>query len=132
MTEAVIGESSPAVAAGIVYVGDMEGVLHAVNAADGKGLWTFKTGSEIKSSPVVVGDKVLIGSYDGNLYGVNVKTGKRMEFQTQAQVHATPAVDNGLAFIAGCDEHFRAVRIADGTQAYEVPRRPTRVHRRRS
>jgi len=31
------------------------GVLHAVSAADGKGLWTYKTGAEIRSSPVVSG-----------------------------------------------------------------------------
>ena len=33
----------------------------------GKALWTFKTGSEVKSSPVVVGDRVLIGSYDDDV-----------------------------------------------------------------
>ena len=50
-----IGESSPAVAGGIVYIGDLAGVFHAVDAATGKARWTFKTGAEIKSSPVVVG-----------------------------------------------------------------------------
>mgnify|MGYP003347569740 CR=1 FL=1 len=39
-------------------------VFHAVSAATGKALWTFKTLAEIKSSPVVVGDRVLVGSYD--------------------------------------------------------------------
>src|SRR5207249_6780074 len=62
-----IGESSAAVRDGVVYIGDSSGMLHAVRASDGKGLWTFKTDGEIKSSPVVTGDRVLIGSYDGNL-----------------------------------------------------------------
>ena len=44
--------------------------------ADGKRLWTFKTGSEIKSSPVVVNDVVLIGSYDGHLYALDARTGR--------------------------------------------------------
>ncbi len=35
-------------------------------------------------------------------------------------VHATPAVQDGLAFIAGCDGIFRAVRVADGTEAYQI------------
>ena len=35
-------------------------------------------------------------------------------------MHATPAVQNGRVFIAGCDEIFRAIRIADGKQAYEI------------
>jgi hypothetical protein len=61
---------------GLVYIGDLNGIVHAVNAADGKGVWKFKTFSEIKSSPVVSGDQVLIGSYDQSLYSINAKTGK--------------------------------------------------------
>ena len=34
-------------------------MVHAVDAATGKAVWTYKTGSEIKSSPVVAGDKLL-------------------------------------------------------------------------
>src|SRR5215213_8528254 len=48
-----IGESSPAVAGGIVYIGDLSGMFHAVDINTGKAAWTFKTGSEIKSSHVV-------------------------------------------------------------------------------
>src|SRR5262245_43552303 len=39
----LIGESSPAVGATAVYIGDLGGVVHAVNLADGKKIWTFKT-----------------------------------------------------------------------------------------
>jgi outer membrane protein assembly factor BamB len=35
-------------------------------------------------------------------------------------VHATPAVRDGLAFIAGCDMVFRAIHIATGQQAYAI------------
>jgi outer membrane protein assembly factor BamB len=117
----LIGESSPAVGTGAVYVGDLGGLLHAVNLADGKRLWTFKTASEIKSSPVIVDDAVLVGSYDGYLYAVDAKTGQqKWKFQTNGMVHATPAVQNGLAFIAGCDSMLRAI----------LPDRLWRLHRR--
>ena len=117
-----IGESSPAVADGIVYVGDLAGVLHAVNAADGKALWTFKTEAEIKSSPVVVGDRVLIGSYDGNLYCLSRRDGKLLwKAQTASYVHATPAVSGGIAWVAGCDEVFHGIRFADGQEVLEFP-----------
>jgi outer membrane protein assembly factor BamB len=124
-TGSFIGESSPAVGSGAVFIGDLDGNLHAVSVRDGKPLWTFKTGAEIKSSPVLVSsqgaDLVLIGSYDQHLYALEARTGKlRWKFQTEGPVHATPAVSNGLAFIAGCDETFRAIRIADGTQAYAI------------
>jgi eukaryotic-like serine/threonine-protein kinase len=35
-------------------------------------------------------------------------------------VHATPAVQQGLAFIAGCDAVLRAIRISDGKEAYKI------------
>jgi len=129
-TENLIGESSPAVSADTVYIGDLGGVVHAVGAKDGKARWTFKTGSEIKSSPVIVpgssgspggSDAVLIGSYDGHLYSLDARTGKvRWKVLTKGQVHATPAVLDGLAFVAGCDAIFRAIRVSDGREAYQI------------
>ncbi len=127
----LIGESSPTVTADTVFIGDLGGIFHAVNITDGKPRWTFKTMSEIKASPVVVsdvalsggarGDTVLIGSYDGHLYALDAKTGRqRWKVETMGQVHATPAVLDGLAFIAGCDAVLRAIRVADGTEAYQI------------
>jgi outer membrane protein assembly factor BamB len=115
-----IDESSPLVHDGVVYVGDIAGTLHAVRAADGQALWTFKTGSEIRSSPVIDGDRLFIGSYDGNLYCLSVKDGKILwKFTTSSYVHATPAIAGGLVYIAGCDEIFRGLRIADGKEMFQ-------------
>lgn len=115
-----IGESSPAVADGVVYIGDLDGVFHAVDAASGKARWTFKTGAEIKSSPVVAGDRVLIGSYDGSLYCL--KDGKQLwRVRTENYVHGTPALFEGVAYISGCDEIVRAIRLTDGSELYQFP-----------
>jgi outer membrane protein assembly factor BamB len=116
-----IAESSPAVRDGMVYVGDLSGTLHAVNASDGKVAWKLQTGAEVKSSPVVVGDRLLIGSYDGNLYCVGTRTGAvHWKFHTTNYIHCTPGVSEGLAFIAGCDEVFHAIRITDGKEMFQV------------
>jgi outer membrane protein assembly factor BamB len=65
---------------------------------------------------------VIIGSYDTHLYGLDARTGAlRWKLQTKGQVHATPAVQGDTLFLAGCDNLFRAVRIADGRQLYEIP-----------
>ncbi len=116
-----IGESSPAYSRGVVYVGDLGGWLHAVNATDGKKIWAFKAGTEIKSSPVIVGDRVLIGSYDQHLYCVSARNGALLwKLKTNGAVHSTPSVAGDLAFIAGCDELFRAVSISTGKQVFSV------------
>jgi outer membrane protein assembly factor BamB len=40
--------------------------------------------------------------------------------KTKAQVHATAAVANGLAYISGCDGILRAIRVTNGSEAYVV------------
>jgi len=65
---------------------------------------------------------VLIGSYDTHLYALETKTGKlRWKLQTDGPVHATPAIHNGIIYIGGCDEQFRAVRVADGKTLFALP-----------
>src|ERR687898_941508 len=114
-------DSSAAIVDGVVYVGtfigDLIGVVHAVNIADGKPIWTFKTQSEVKSSPVVIGDTLVIGSYDGNLYGLDAATGKPVwTYKTENYVHGTPSIVNGVAHFAGCDEVFHAVDVKTGKE----------------
>jgi eukaryotic-like serine/threonine-protein kinase len=120
-TKEPIGESSPCASEAAVFIGDLGGVVHAVNRNDGRGLWTFKTGDEIKSSPVLVDDKVLIGSYDGHLYCLSARNGSLLwKVKTDGPVHCTAGVMSGLAYIAGCDEMFRAIRISDGHEVFKV------------
>ncbi len=120
-TKEPIGESSPCVGNGAVFIGDLSGVVHAVNINDGKGVWTFKTGDEVKSSPVLVDDRVLIGSYDGHLYCLSARNGSLLwKVRTDGPVHCTAGVNNGVAYIAGCDEMFRAIRVSDGHELFKV------------
>ena len=88
--------------------------MNALNATDGKKLWAFKTGGEIKSSPVVVGDRVLIGSYDEHLYCLSARNGSVLwKVKTNGPVHSTPGIADGMAFVAGLrrtvsrDSNFR-------------------------
>jgi outer membrane protein assembly factor BamB len=61
---------------------------------------------------------VFIGSYDGNLYCLSAHDGKLLwKFTTSSYVHATPGISGGMVYIAGCDEIFRGIRIADGKEA---------------
>ena len=111
------GESSPAVAGGLVFVGDLLGVLHALDADTGIPRWTFATGAEIKASPVVVGDLVLIGSYDERFYALDRETGaERWSVATEGPVHGTPARQGDRVWITGCDAVLRGIRISDGAE----------------
>ena len=121
-SEDAIGDSSPTVVNGLVYAGDLGGVFHAINAADGQGVWKYKTDGEIKCSPIVVGDKVLIGSYDGTLYCFEARTGKTAwRYKTENYVHGTPCLIDGIAYFAGCDEIFHGIRVSNGKEVVRLP-----------
>ena len=77
------------------------------------------------------GSIVLVGSYDGFLYALDAATGK---LQWKFETDRPGARDAGRArtassIIAGCDESFRGVSLADGKELFEIVRR--RQHRRR-
>ncbi|HUQ83154.1 MAG TPA: PQQ-binding-like beta-propeller repeat protein, partial [Gemmatimonadaceae bacterium] len=64
--------SSPAVAGDVIYSGDGQGRLHAMDRKTGKLLWSFRTGASVHSSPTPTGDLVIVGSADAGVYAVRV------------------------------------------------------------
>ncbi|MCD6307993.1 MAG: PQQ-binding-like beta-propeller repeat protein, partial [Candidatus Latescibacteria bacterium] len=68
--------STPAIGAdGAIYVGSMDGRLHAVDAFGGV-KWTFPAGAGIDSSPNISDDGIVyIASPDGWLYGIDSGVG---------------------------------------------------------
>jgi len=57
-------------AAGIVYVADANGLVSAINAANGNGGTLVDLVEEVQSSPVVLADgSVVVGTVGGNMYG---------------------------------------------------------------
>ena len=65
-------KSSPTVTEDTVYLGDEDGVFHAIDRATGKSRWKFATGGEIYSSAAVTDGRIVFGSYDNNLYCLNL------------------------------------------------------------
>ena len=68
--------SSPAIVAGVVYVGSNDGNLYAIDQQKGSQIWKFPTEARITSSPAVANGLIYFGSYDGHFYAVNAATGK--------------------------------------------------------
>ena len=61
--------------------------------------------------------RCVVGSYDQHVYALDARTGARAwAFETDGQVHATAAVDAGVAYVTGCDGLLRALRVADGKE----------------
>jgi len=69
--------SAPVIAAGKVFVADIDAhAVCALNAADGKRLWTFTAGSRVDSPPTYYKGLLLFGSRDGWVYCLRASDGE--------------------------------------------------------
>ena len=63
----------------------------------------------------------IVGAYDGTLHALSLRDGtRRWSHESEAQIHATCAIQDGLAYVAGCDGHFRGLDVATGVVKIDV------------
>jgi len=107
--------SSPCVAGGRVFVGDMDGLFHAVDAGNGKRCWAFRAEGEIISSANHAGDRIVFGCYDGFVYCLTVDEGKLLwKSKTEGRVHGTAGIVDDKVLVAGCDSRFHIFNLENG------------------
>jgi len=70
------GYSTPAIADGVVYVGDFNGLVHAYRATDGTQLWQTYIGGRILAPGVVVGPLVFFSNLETKTFGLRRSDGK--------------------------------------------------------
>ncbi len=70
------GYSTPAIANGIVYVGDFNGLIHAYRASDGTQLWQTYIGGRILAPGVIVGPLVFFSNLETKTFGLRRSDGK--------------------------------------------------------
>ena len=56
--------STAAVADGLVYISDLKGLLHCLDAGTGKPHWTYDTLAPVWGSPLAADGKVYLGDQD--------------------------------------------------------------------
>jgi len=77
--------ASPAIADGTLFVGSWDSYFYALDVANGKEKWKFKTGEDheiynqvgIQSSAAVADGIVYFGCRDSNLYALDARTGDK-------------------------------------------------------
>ena len=79
-------------------------LVHCLNAANGKALWTFRTNARVESSPLIAGGRVYVGSNDGRLYVLDLQKGTKLwEFNAGSAVSSSPAAAAGRLVIGSQD-----------------------------
>jgi len=106
--------TSPAVANGVVYISEYDGVLYALNASTGEELWR-NSAVAAGSTPAVAKGIVYVGGLDGNVYGVNASSGAVIwSYTTLGYIESAPAVANGVVYIASTDARVYALNAYTG------------------
>ncbi len=135
-------ESSPAVVAGVVYVGSDDKKLYAFDAAGGNArctgtaparrctpLWTATTTNIIVSSPVVDNGIVYVGSTDNNLYAFDASGGNAnctgaapartctplWRATTGSGIRSSPALAGNVVYVASQDRNLYAFDATGGS-----------------
>ena len=92
--------SSAALVDGRVIIGGRDKMVHCLNAATGKAIWTFRTNARVESSPAIAGGKVYVGSNDGRFYVLDLAKGTKLwEFNAGGALSASPAIASGRIVI---------------------------------
>lgn len=96
------------------------GEIKAVNSANGKNIWTYKTDGKIYSTPTVYKSVVWCASSDSYLYGVNEKSGKpKFKLKNDKAVVASPVCIDNKVILAGGDGHCRAWNVKSGKLVWD-------------
>jgi len=115
-------KAAPTVTADTVYLGDEDGIFHAVDRETGKQKWIVTSDAEIAGGAAVVGENVIFGSHDSFLYCVKAADGSAVwKFPTQDRINCSPAIAGQYTFVAGCDEHLRVIDLEQGTEKSDIP-----------
>jgi outer membrane protein assembly factor BamB len=98
---------SPTVADGVVYVRSSDlGELYAIDAHTGTQIWKNSGSFHVRGSAAISGDVVYSGTS-----ALNASTGEEIwHFPTDGdKVYASPAVSNGVLYVASGDGNFYAI-----------------------
>jgi outer membrane protein assembly factor BamB len=111
---------SPDGAADWVMLNGYDGTTRALNAADGKLVWAYKTDDFINGSPAVVDNRYLVfGGCDAQLHVVNLKDGTLVhKIPTSAQIPASIATYGTMAFCGNYANEAVAFDVVGGKVAW--------------
>jgi outer membrane protein assembly factor BamB len=103
--------STAAIYDGLVYISELEGYLHCLDAKTGKKYWDHNFKADIWGSPYCVDNKVYIGTDDGEMH--ILKHGKEKELletiDMKAKVRGTPVALDGVLYVM-TESHLYAIQ----------------------
>jgi outer membrane protein assembly factor BamB len=87
-----------------LVIGGRDKLVHALDPATGKAVWTWSAGARVDSSPVIAGDIVWLGTLAGDVVGLDLQDGSKVwSYATGSSITASAAVARGRLVIGTLD-----------------------------
>jgi len=100
---------TPIVKDGLLYVGDLGGTVHCLDAATGVQVWKHETNEEIWGCLLLAGDRLYAGTVEGNM--TVLRAGRRKEVLAQiemdAPLYSRPTVVGDALYLATAHRLYR-------------------------
>jgi outer membrane protein assembly factor BamB len=128
--------ASPVVHGGTVYVGTVDGHVHAVRASDGKDLWTWADATPIYGDALVTNDAVFVVNDRTELVRLDRATGALRwrvpldsargrlaalpDDDTFSHRTASPVLVDGVLFVGSTDGHMLAIDPVRGDTRWRI------------
>jgi len=98
----------------VVAIGSNDCKVYLFNARDGKLLWEFQAGGEIKAS-LCIDDKrklLIFGAFDGYIYMLNLSSGELFyKFKTLAAIYSTPVIYENNVIVSSLDKKIYSINL---------------------
>ena len=125
---------SAAVVDNIIFVGNLQGEVHAVDVRTGKEFGAYDFGSAVYGTPVIDGELmyVVLGNEDESLVAYNLISGKILWKAKLGDIETSPLLHENHLFITTLDGKIVSIEKEHGNRAweYEVPSHitPAAIH----
>jgi outer membrane protein assembly factor BamB len=94
--------ATPIVKDGLLYVGDVGGTIHCLDAASGAHIWTYETNEAIWGSLLLAGDRLYVGNEAGTMTVLRAGRQKQLlaEIQMDAPLYSPAALSGDSLYLA--------------------------------
>jgi outer membrane protein assembly factor BamB/HEAT repeat protein len=87
---------------GLLYVGDLGGTIHCLDAATGAHVWKHETNEPIWGSLLLAGDRLYVGNVDGRMTVLRAGRHKQLlgQIEMDAPIYSPPALVGDALYLA--------------------------------
>ncbi len=102
-----------------LFAADANGLIFALDAANGKELWRVETELGFTTSPVVQNGLLVVGDVDGEIFALDAATGKeRWKSKAKAEISGAATFYNDWVLITSQDGKLYALSKSDGANVW--------------